>query len=218
MKILFIGNSYTFFSDMPSVFEKLCRDNGIEADVYSVTKGGRKLYENIDVDDECTGKLNETINKNKFDWCIIQESSTYPISEFEKFEYGLTKLVEKVPSENFLLYETWGRKAGNKMLEELGLTNESMTFALYEAYKKMGEKLNVPVSHVGLNFYDIYCNHPEIDLYNPDLTHPSYEGTCLGALTHYHSIFGEFPENTASLKLGDEVISVFKNTVLASKC
>jgi len=131
---------------------------------------------------------------------------------------AFTKLVEKVPSENFLLYETWGRKAGNKMLEELGLTNESMTFALYEAYKKMGEKLNVPVSHVGLNFYDIYCNHPEIDLYNPDLTHPSYEGTCLGALTHYHSIFGEFPENTASLKLGDEVISVFKNTVLASKC
>lgn len=44
MKILFIGNSYTYFYDMPKLFEGLARANGKNVQVYSVTEGVRKLY------------------------------------------------------------------------------------------------------------------------------------------------------------------------------
>ena len=43
MKILFIGNSYTYFNDMPGLFEKECEKNGVTADVDSVTAGGYRL-------------------------------------------------------------------------------------------------------------------------------------------------------------------------------
>lgn len=40
---LFIGNSYTYYNDMPKLFETLCRENGKDVTAYSVTKGGREL-------------------------------------------------------------------------------------------------------------------------------------------------------------------------------
>ena len=43
MKVLFIGNSYTFFYDMPKLFEAECRERGAECDVDSVTAGGYTL-------------------------------------------------------------------------------------------------------------------------------------------------------------------------------
>ena len=32
-KVLFIGNSHTYFNDLPGIFKKLCRDQGKEVHV-----------------------------------------------------------------------------------------------------------------------------------------------------------------------------------------
>lgn len=40
MNILFIGNSYTYYNDMPKMLESLARAAGFYAEVASVTKGG----------------------------------------------------------------------------------------------------------------------------------------------------------------------------------
>lgn len=212
MKVLFIGNSYTYFNDMPKIFERLCRDNGRDVTATSVVHGGHKLYQYVDNDDQYRAKLEETIETDHYDLCFIQEQSYLPISNYDLFFSGLSRLIEKVkPSADaFMLYETWGRRAGHPTLDEFGWTNESMTFDLAAAYAKAGEVLGVPVSYVGLNFYKIYTTHPEIELYHEDKTHPSWEGSCLAALTHYHTLFGEFPESTSSLKLSDETLTEFK--------
>ncbi len=34
MKVLFIGNSYTYFNDMPKLFENLSRENGKDVQVF----------------------------------------------------------------------------------------------------------------------------------------------------------------------------------------
>ena len=41
MNILFIGNSYTYFSDLPVLFSSLCAANGHKVRVDSVICGGR---------------------------------------------------------------------------------------------------------------------------------------------------------------------------------
>lgn len=43
MNILFIGNSYTYFNDMPATLEALAQAAGQDAKVFSVTKGGYTL-------------------------------------------------------------------------------------------------------------------------------------------------------------------------------
>ena len=67
MKILFIGNSYTYFNDMPTLFSRLCGCNGKQAQVFSVTKGGRKLHENLDSADQTTRELDAVVQQNPMD-------------------------------------------------------------------------------------------------------------------------------------------------------
>ena len=138
------------------------------------------------------------------------------VLDSDSFMNGISRLVEKLRDSvnKFVLYETWGRKSGSEVLKKNKWTNESMTFEVAMAYERVSQALNIPISHVGLNFYDIYINHKEINLYNEDLSHPSYEGSCLVALTHYVTIFGEFPERTDELTLSPEVISIYRDVIL----
>lgn len=69
VKILFIGNSYTYYNDMPSLFSRLCGCNGKAAQVFSVTKGGRKLHENLDPADETTAELEAVLRENAMAIC-----------------------------------------------------------------------------------------------------------------------------------------------------
>lgn len=213
MKILFIGNSYTYVNDMPKIFETLCRDNGHDVTVTSVVHGGHKLYQYVDCDDQYRARLEAALAADHYDLCFLQEQSYLPLSDYELFFSGLSRLIDKVkPSvDSFMLYETWGRKKGNPTLDEFGWTNESMTFDLAAAYKNAGEALGVPVSYVGLNFYKIYTGHTEIELYHEDKTHPSWAGSCLAALTHYHTVFGELPKSFDALKLDEGTLTAFKN-------
>ena len=43
MKILMLGNSYTYFFDMPKILQGLFDANGVDAQVDSITAGGRVL-------------------------------------------------------------------------------------------------------------------------------------------------------------------------------
>ena len=212
MNILFIGNSYTYVNDMPKIFEALCRANGRDVTVTSVVHGGHKLYQYVDCDDKYRAMLEEALAKDHYDLCFLQEQSYLPLSDYELFFSGTSRLVDKVkPSaDSFMLYETWGRKEGNETLAQFGWTNESMTFDLAAAYKKAGEALGIPVSYAGLSFYKIYTSHPEIELYHEDKTHPSWEGSCLAALTHYHTVFGELAKDLSPLSLPDSTLEIFK--------
>lgn len=216
MKVLFIGNSFTFFNDMPKMFENLARENGKDVRIFSVTCGGHKLCEYANGDDEYTRQIDELIKTHCFDICFLQEQSLTPITNYDLFIQGLTGLVDKLKPvvEKFILYETWGRKSGCPELEELATTNKDMTFNLADAYYNASQVINAQVSYVGLNFYDVYSQKKEIELYNEDMAHPSYTGSCLAVLTHYHKVFGSYPENTASISLTDIEMEILKNTVI----
>ena len=74
------------------------------------------------------------------------------------------------------------------------MTNESMTKGLINSYKKIGNELNIRVSHVGTIFYKIYSEYEnEINLYHEDGSHPSELGSYIIALTHYATIFNLSP-------------------------
>ena len=216
MKILFVGNSYTYFNDLPKLFEKIANENGKNLSAASVTRGGRQLCQHAESGDECTQKLERIVEDGeKYDLAVLQEQSILPIVDFDKFLFGAKALKEKLScvADGFLLYSTWGRKDGNATLEEYSWTHESMTKDLAEAYKRAGEQLEIPVSYVGLNFSEIYRNHEDVELYNPDKTHPSYKGTALAALTIYNTVFGELPKMCESLELSDFEKQLFLETV-----
>lgn len=216
MNILFIGNSYTYVNDMPKLFETIAKDNRKDVNVFSVTKGGHKLHLYARENDEYTQKIDSLISENLFDICFFQEQSCLPVTDYELFAQGVTELAKRVKKsvKSFILYATWGRKEESEMLSELGISSSEMTDKLSIAYKEAAKLINAAVSPVGENFKKVYPECKDIELYDKDCSHPSYKGSCLAALTHYYTVFREFPENTSSLSLTDKEIDVFKKAVV----
>ena len=201
MKVLFIGNSYTFFNDMPTLLETLARENGRELKADSVTKGGRRLYENLREDDENGERIKALAKANEYDALILQEQSFLALVDYESFLSGIRDLVALVKAKRNILYATWGRKTGSAKLEELGLTSEEMTNKLTEAYISAAKHVDAEISHVGKVFLKISQALPTFDIYNPDLSHPSYLGSAVAAICHYRSLFTEMPRSVECFAL-----------------
>lgn len=200
--ILFIGNSYTYYNDMPyALFAPMAEAEGYDVSVTAITKGAHTLAKFADPTDEYGKKVEDALSGDeKYDFVILQEQSVRPAGkDKEAFYAAVRNLAERIRATGAapVLYATWGRKAGSQTLDTYGWTNESMTRLLAESYAAIGEELSIPVLHVGLAFHDVYTSCDEIDLYNADLSHPSYEGSYLAAATLFGGIFGVRPSEIA---------------------
>lgn len=51
MRTLYIGNSHTYFNDMPKIFADICRENGVDMQVTMLTQGGMGLDYHADNSD-----------------------------------------------------------------------------------------------------------------------------------------------------------------------
>ena len=195
--ILFIGNSYTYYNDLPSLFKSLGESAGYTLDVDSITKGSHKLSQFANPSDDYGKKVEQALTgTKKYDYVVLQEQSICPITDdapdFYSAVRNLSERIRKTGAEP-ILYSTWGRKTGHSTLKTYGWTNESMTWKLAASYQKIGDELNVKVTHVGLAFYDIYTTKKGLELYDADMTHPSYMGSYLAATTLLSKIFNIDP-------------------------
>ncbi len=213
MKILFIGNSYTFFNDMPKLLEALANENGKELVADSVTKGGRHLYSNLEEGDEYGEKIKLLVAQKEYDALFLQEQSFFPIVNADKFLYGVQSLKELVNAKRTILYATWGRKTGSDKLKELDLTSEEMYKKLTEAYILAAQKSFSEISHVGKAFLKILNSMPSFELYKPDLSHPSYAGSAVAAICHYNALFSEMPKSLNCFDLGETDTDMLLNCI-----
>ena len=186
MRILFVGNSYTYYHDMPeNIFAPMAREAGLDVQVQAVTHGGYKLSWFADPENEEGIRLRQTIAGQKYDVVVLQDHSLRTIQEPEGFLDGIEKLKEllKDHTEAFVLYGTWGRKPGCETLEELGMTNGEMTEHIAAAYEKAGQCFGMPVAQVGKAFAAYSQKHPDAELYFEDLHHSSILGSSIAAKT-----------------------------------
>lgn len=215
MNVLFIGNSYTYYNDMPKIFEKLACDNNKDVSAYAVTEGGSNLYNFVSGVSKASQMVNSTLSEREYDMCFMQDHSMVPVQNSGLFISGVVLLYKKIKESipNIYLYETWGRKRISEENPELWTVDEGMTKKLLKVYTDAADMIKAKVSQVGENFHNLHLSVPEIELYDDDCSHPSYKGSCLAALTHYYTAFGEFPQNTDSLNLSSNEILIFKSVV-----
>ena len=195
-KILFVGNSYTYCNDMPTrYFGEIMEAAGYKVKILSLTKGGWTLSGSANPQDELGKQVDMALTHQKFDFVILQEQSMTPAVNIGSFYNAVKRLDNKIRESGAtpVLYATWGRKQGSGDLTAYGLTAETMTWKLAAAYEHMGETHDIPVAHVGLAFRDIIQNQKGLTLHDPDLSHPSPEGSYLAALTLFARITGIDP-------------------------
>lgn len=196
LTILFIGNSYTHYNTMPTaIFARLLTAQGIKATVKAITKGGYTLLQHADPDDDYGKQINSYLASNEVDVVFLQEQSARPASSPGYFYDGVRAFKDKLAAEKaeVILYQTWGRKEPHSTLTSNGWTHETMAYKLAAAYEAIAEEMGYHLSQVGSAFLDVYKNHPEINLYADDNTHPSPTGSYLISLCHYARLYGLSP-------------------------
>lgn len=175
MRVLFIGNSHTYFNDMPQIFKQICQENSIEMEVTMLARG----YKGLDYHaKEVQTRFN--ILYGNYDFVVLQHLQ----SGFDKdVLYNSTKKLKEwinISGATPILYMTWSLKEEREKQNELCI-----------GYREVGEKLNISVAPVGEVWWRFFDSYPEEILYFKDNKHASPLGSTLAAYTLFSSIFNK---------------------------
>ena len=189
LKILFVGNSYTYYNQMPETsFIEEATAAGYEVEVTAVTHGGYRLSQYADPSDEEGIRLRQTIEGKHYDFAILQEQSHTPVTNEEGFLSGVRDVMKLIDADEFIFYATWGRNDGCELLDELRLTSDEMTEALSRAYNKAAELYGGKVAEVGRAFVAYAAFNDKNELYRSDASHPSALGSAIAASVIFKTI------------------------------
>ena len=212
-RVLFIGNSLTFFNDLPEVFAELARSGGHSVEVDMSAQGGQTL------DGHATSRRTlEKLNDQRWNFVVLQEQSRIPAIAAQRSEQMVpaARLLKSKGSESgagTVLFLTWASRAG---LPAAGFKDYAAMQAAIEAgYLEVASEIGAFVAPVGVAWQRALEGHPELELWQRDGIHPSPEGTYLAACVFYASLLGQSPEGASYLAGLPEETARFLQAVAA---
>lgn len=199
LRVLFLGNSYTAYNDLPRLTSRLAASAGDSLAVDRNTPGGFTLE----------GHTTNTASQNLiaasgWDVVVLQEQSQRPsfpdgqvATEVVPYAEELIDSIRAVDAcTQPMFYMTWGRENGdasNCAAWPPVCTYEGMDSLLRLRYLQMADSFEAEVSPVGVVWRALRRNHPAIDLYTSDGSHPSFAGSYAAAVTFYTVLFRADP-------------------------
>jgi hypothetical protein len=195
VSVLFIGNSYTGYNQLPSLVNDVAVSLGDVLTFDSHNPGGQTFELHA-----ANATVYDKIDDNPWDFVVLQAQSQEPSFpdaqvDTQTLPYAI-QLADSIYANNFcseaLFFMTWGRENGDPQWGPIS-TFEGMNSRLRSAYMRFADSVDGAVSPVGSAWRYIRENYPSIDLYTSDGSHPSYEGSYLAACTHYASMFRKSP-------------------------
>ena len=193
MKVLFIGNSHTYFNDMPAVFSAFWETNtGEKPDVTMLAYS----YRDLAWHGSEYFALRFNILYGSYDFCIIQQQA-HPFPGKEKTLAGLLPILKLCADAGVkpILVATWVEKRFPELQEPVN-----------RAYFEISESTGCTLAPAGPIWETVLREHPEADLFWTDGEHASPEGDYLLAMTVFRTIFGRngfvCPEKTRDFTNG----------------
>jgi len=194
-EVLFIGNSYTYYNDLPDLVKEIALSFGDTLVHESSTPGGSNFNAH-----STNSQTLSKINQQQWDYVVLQAQSQEPSfspSQVASDTYPYAEiLVDSILANSSctepLFFMTWGRKYGdqsNCQFYPPVCTYTGMQKRLRESYLDMSFLHNASCSPVGLAWKKSIAIDSTIDLYSTDNSHPSIYGSYLAACTFYASIF-----------------------------
>lgn len=175
MRILFLGNSFTYYHDLPLVVSKM-----LSCEVQSHTRGGARLSEQLNPETEMGARTLQALKEEKWDYVVMQEQSFAPVGSFDAFYESVVSLSALIKQNGAVpvLYATWAYEEGTDKLASTHLSYDEMADALRNNYYKAAEAAGALVADVGTLFTK---TRAIVKPYEPDSYHPSEAGTVLAA-------------------------------------
>ena len=194
-RVLFIGNSYTFVNDLPTMFASLAGSGGHSVRTGMVAEGGATLAEHA-----ASAETATTLASSRWSIVVVQEQSEIPsddeLRQTEMYPAArrLVSMIRAAGAEP-LFFLTWAHRDG---WPEAGMADyASMQSAIDDGYLAIARAQQVGIAPVGYAWWTLYHQEPEASLWQDDGSHPTVEGTYLAACVFYAAIFGQSPEGLA---------------------
>ncbi|HSG27057.1 MAG TPA: hypothetical protein VLA34_01160, partial [Candidatus Krumholzibacterium sp.] len=183
LKVLFIGNSLTHYFDLPGMFRQMAEAAGKDVFVDRMVIGNTSLSDFCGMP-ECTAK----INSDKWHYVSLQGSSpslVYP--ELRKYNdrSGLDCLAARMElncdGSIPVYFMSPGWLDGTTWIEGYSDTYEELAQKIIDETREWAGDTGLMVAPIGAVWKTIVTGHMDIDLFDPDMVHPTLEGTYLNA-------------------------------------
>lgn len=190
IRVLFIGNSYTYVNNLPEIVTRLAEyGHQPKVETMMVAPGGWRLKDHWD-----RGETLKALRDGKWDYVVLQEQSLLGVSYYlegkpriagdEIFKSYAGKWAEEIRRAGAvpIFYLTWARKATP---EDQG--------ALNYAYISAAKTSAAQVAPVGMAWARVREQEPLLELFMTDGSHPSPAGSYLAGCVFYATLFHRSP-------------------------
>jgi len=193
VRVLFVGNSYTYGNKLPQVVAGLANADKKTApmEVKMVASGGKDL-----VWHSRNKATLEAIAGGKWDFVILQDQSLTPTLSPQRTRQGAAVLdaaIRKAGAKT-MFFMTWQRKPTLDLLKRFPDMHKRNS----KTYIAVARELKALVAPVGYAWKMAYDADPKLPLYARDNSHPARMGTYLAACVFYSTIYNKPPTGLPS--------------------
>ncbi len=198
-KVLFLGNSYTAYNNLPQMVSDLAASAGDNLLFDSNTPGGFTLNGH-----STNAQSIQKIQAGNWDYVVLQEQSqlpSFPIGQVQTDCFPYAAILDSIIREynscaETMFYMTWGRENGdasNCPNWPPVCTYNGMDSLLRLRYEQMAVDNHAVLSPVGALWHFIRQTNPSLQLYASDGSHPNLAGSYAAACAFYSTIFRKDP-------------------------
>lgn len=200
LRVLFIGNSYTFFNDLPGLISSLAEKNGKHIYFDEFTEGGQDLLTASN-----QKNVREAIKMNRYDYVILQEQSTTPLFRKQESFFPAVRTFDSIvqPADaEVILFLTWAREYAQQIkirqlpgrfYYEVFPDYSAAQDSLNKAYWTIANELDLALAPVGAIWKEFLQTNQQVNLWRKDHSHPAICGSLIGAFVFYSVLFQELP-------------------------
>lgn len=189
LKILFIGNSHTYYNDMPSLVKRRFDEEGYACHVTMLAHPGWFLAQHVD---DPEARFN--ILFGGYDYVVLQEYA-HPFGPVDKFFEAVRTLAGWIKESGAtpVIYLTWAQKNEPEV-------QQRMT----EAHKQIAEETGSLLAHVGDEWWSYMRSWPDLEMYAGDGEHASPAGSDFAAKMIMSEILQDLSRKQVTGKLAEQ--------------
>lgn len=194
-RVLFVGNSLTYFNDLPGTLAALGRAAGEPIVVASVTRPGYALIDHL-VAPTASGAL-DSIRGARWTYVVLQQGPTSRLVDRDSLVLATRQLAPDIRSAGArpALYMVWPAERDSGNVDRVR-----------ESFRSAACAVDGELWPVGSAWRAARRADPSVELYGPDRFHPSPLGTYLAALVMYERITGRDARQLAPRAVVGDVI------------
>lgn len=205
LRVLFIGNSYTYYNDLPAMVASLGAPGaGTPARprivVDAVTEGGATVQRHWEA------MRQDRVRMGPWSAVVLQGQSVEPIAAFTGFNTYVGRFAGVIAEANAraVLFATWARRSGDAVYAQpwSGGDFAAMSSRLDGAYRRAAMNHGADVAAVGARWAEALAQRPALGLYDADGSHPSLAGSYLAACVIYRALTGVAVTDDAPVPAG----------------